>query len=386
MPFDLIDHRLGRPVRLRIRPSRARAHPDTPRNRQRPHAFWFPVCVSLIEACKHSTPDSSESAAALPVQVVQAVSRRVVEWAKSLGRVETLQSVDIRARVDGYLHRVNFKAGDEVSQGDLLFVIDPRPFKAQLDYAHAELEQARARVELAKNNLARAELLVKATACSQEEYETRKSEVRVAAAAVQSAAANVASARLKLDFTQIKAPISGRIGRELISVGNLVKGGADATGHLPKRPGVPSDAVPPELALVDQSDFPYRGNIDYQSPRLDLASGTLTLRGVFRNPQGLLSPGLFARKRVPAAAAFQAILVPDRAIVTDLVQKFVWVVNGANQVDRRSVTPGSLIDGLRVVSSGLEAGAWVVVAGLQRLRSGVTVDPKPFSAAGSSPG
>lgn len=350
------------------------------------------------------------------MQVVQAVSRSVIEWEEFPGRVEALESVDIRARVDGYLQKVNFRAGDQVNKGDLLFVIDPRPFQTQLDYARAELEQTKARVELAESNLSRAELLVKATAFSQEEYETRKSELRAAAAAVHSAEANVASARLNVEFTQIRAPISGHVGRELITVGNLVKGGADATvltflvatgsvyvyvdvdersalkfrraaeaGQLPNRPGLPMGSIPAELGLVDEAGFPHLGYIDYQSPRLDLATGTLTLRGVFPNPDGILSPGLFARMRLPGSAPFQAILVPDRAIVTDLAQKFVWVVTDAYQVQRREVIPGPLIDGLRVISQGLEPREKVVVAGLQRLRSGLTVKSESSPPTPSSP-
>lgn len=376
-------------------------------------AWVFPVWLMLLGGC---SPPADPSAAALPppsVKTAQPLPREVMTWDEFPGRIEAVESVDVRARVDGYLEKVNFKAGDRVKKGDLLFTIDPRPFKALLSHAQAELEQAKARLELAKNNLARAQRMYKAKAISEEEYDARSKGLAEAAAAVQSAEANVYSARLNLEFTEVRAPIAGKVGRELITAGNLVKGGgADATlltfivstdpvyvyvdvdersalkyrrlarqACIPQQPEVPQGCMPAEMALVDESGFPHRGRIEYESPRLTPSTGTLTLRGVFPNPDGLLSPGLFARLRVPGSAPFKALLLPDRAVATDLAQKFVWVVGNDNQVERRPVALGPLIDGLRVIAEGLKPEEWVVIEGIQKLRPGIPVNPEKTTVA-----
>lgn len=362
----------------------------------------------LLTGCDVATQKQAPSTPQLPVKIAQAIQREVVEWDEYPGRIEAVESVDVRARVDGYLEKVNFKPGEFVKKGDLLFVIDSRPFKAQLNFAQAELEQAKARLELAKNNLARAEHMFKSKAISEEEYDARSKGLAEAAGAVQSAEAKVYSARLNVEFTEVRSPINGRVGRDLITAGNLVKGGgADATlltfivstnpvyvyvdvdersalkyrrlaesGCLPRQTNVSHGCKPADLALADEIGFPHQGYIDYESPRLTASTGTLSLRGLFPNPDGLLSPGLFARLRVPGSAPFQAVLLPDRAIATDLAQKFVWVVGGDNKVERRRVVLGNLIDGLRVISEGLKPDEWVVIEGIQKLKPGSPVKPE----------
>ena len=367
----------------------------------------------LLNGCNQS---GEKPAASMPpplVKTAQPLHREVMTWDEFPGRIEAMESVDVRARVDGYLDKVNFKAGERVKKGDLLFMIDPRPFKALLNHAQAELEQAKARLELAKNNLARAELMYKAKAISEEEHDARSKGLAEAAAAVQSAEANVYSARLNLDFTEVRAPLAGKVGRELITAGNLVKGGgADATlltfivstdpvyvyvdvdersalkyrrlagqGCIANQANAPSGCMPAEMALVDESGFPHRGYIEYESPRLTASTGTLSLRGIFTNPDGLLSPGLFARLRVPGSEPFQAILLPDRAVATDLAQKFVWVVDADNKVERRPVVLGALIDGLRVIAEGLKPEESVVIEGIQKLKPGITVNPERTTVA-----
>lgn len=358
---------------------------------------------------------SSESAPTPPlppkVKIAQPLHRETTEWDEYTGRVEAVEAVEIRARVSGYLDKVNFRAGAKVNKGDLLFQIDPRPLKAQLNYAVAELERAKTKLELAKNDLQRAENLLRAKAISTEEYDARHKGLREAAAAVNSAEANVYTAKLNLDYTEIRAPISGRIGREMVTAGNLINAGGEAivlTNIVSTDPVyVYADAdelsvlkyrrqsqrlkngsadltgTPVELAVADEADFPRRGQLDYVAPREDSATGTVSLRGVFANPDELLSPGLFARMRVQGSAAYTATLLPDRAIGTDQAQRFVWVVNQDKQVAYRQVTPGARVGQLRVIREGLQADDWVVIEGAQKLKPGITVDPERISLVDS---
>ncbi len=368
------------------------------------------ITLIAMSGCENKTDSDAKTAQAkLPVvKVAQALIQDIAEWDEYIGRIEAISSVDVRARVGGYLEKVNFKAGEMVKKDDLLFLIDPKPFKAQLNYAEAELEQAKAKRELAKNDMARAEGLFRGKAISAEEYDARSKGLREAAAAVQSGEANVATAKLNLDFTNIRAPISGRIGRELITEGNLVGGGgADATRLtfiVPTDPvyvyvdadersvlkyrrqsqqdgsdNIGARKTPAQLALTDETDFPHPGTLDYISPREDAATGTVSLRGVFANPDGLLSPGFFARMRVGGIAPYPGILLPDQAIATDQSQRFVWVVNQDNQVEYRKVVLGAHIGQSRVITEGLKPEEWIVVEGLQKLKSGLKVEPERIS-------
>ncbi|NJD06138.1 MAG: efflux RND transporter periplasmic adaptor subunit, partial [Methylococcaceae bacterium] len=335
--------------------------------------------------------------------------RDVTLWDEYPGRIAAVASVDVRARVDGYLDKVNFKAGDRVNKGDLLFVIDPRPYRTRLSHAQAQLEQARARLDLARNNKARAEHMYRSKAISEEEYDARSKGLLEAEAEVRSAEADVGEAKLNLEFTEVRSPIAGRVGRELITAGNLVKGsGGDGTllpfivsvdpvhvyvdvdersalkyRRLTGQGGEMGTRIPAELALADEQGYPHRGHIDYESPRLDAGTGTLTLRGVFPNPDGLLTPGLFTRMRVPGGKAAQALLLPDRAIGSDLANRFVWVVKADNKVERRPVVLGALSEGLRVVAEGLKPDDRVVIEGVQKLRPDQEVNPETAPAAGS---
>lgn len=339
------------------------------------------------------------------VKIAQPLAQDVTEWDEYTGRIEAVNSVDVRARVSGYLEKVNFKAGETVKKGDLLFVIDPKPFSAQLNHAEAELERARTRRELAKNDLVRAESLYRGKAISEEEFDARNKGLREAVAAVNSAAADVDTARLNLDFTKIRAPIDGQIGRALITEGNLVSGGGgdatlltfivstnpvyvyvDADEHSVLKYRRQANTIgagqtPAQLAVADETDFPHQGTLDYIAPREDASTGTVTLRGVFANPDGLLSPGFFARMRVRGSAPYPAILLPDRAIATDQAQRFVWVVNQQNQVEYRKVVLGAAIGQSRVIKEGLQTGEWVVIEGLQKLKPGIKVSPERITLA-----
>ena len=338
------------------------------------------------------------------VKIAQPLQQEVIEWDEYTGRIQAIESVDVRARVGGYLEKVNFKAGDKVNKGDLLFVIDPKPFKAQLNYANAELERAKTKHELAKNDLARAENLFKAKAISIEEFDARQKGLRETAAAVKSAEANVYTAKLNLDYSDIRAPIGGRIGRELVTVGNLIKDGgegtlltqivstdpvyvyvdADEKSLLKYRRRARQQAqgsadlkgTVVQLAVSDESDFPHQGLLDYTAPQANAATGTVTLRGVFANPEELLSPGFFARMRVRGSDPYKAVLLPDRAIGSDQAQRFVWVVKPDNQLEYRQITPGVLIGQMRVIRDGVKADDWVVVEGAQKLGPGISVKPE----------
>jgi multidrug efflux system membrane fusion protein len=346
------------------------------------------------------------------VKIAQPVSQTVTEWDEYTGHIEAVNSVEVRARVSGYLEKVNFRAGDKVSKGDLLFVIDSKPFIAQLNYAEAEMERAKSKHELAKNDLARAERLFQAKAISEEEHDARSKGLRELVAAVHSAEANVYTAKLNLEFTNVRSPINGRIGRELITAGNVVNStGADATlltfivstnpvyvyvdadersvlkyRRQAKKDGhgnLSDEKTPAELAVADEPDFPHQGHLDYIAPREDAATGTLTLRGVFANPDELLSPGFFARMRVRGSAPYPAILLPDRAIGTDQAQRFVWVVKNDNQVEYRKVELGAHIGQSRVILQGLKPEEWAVIEGIQKIRPGIKVVPERISLSAS---
>ncbi|MGZ4990680.1 MAG: efflux RND transporter periplasmic adaptor subunit, partial [Methylobacter sp.] len=365
------------------------------------------IALVAITGCGgHDQPAAQPGQGPSPnVKVAQPLSQEVTEWDEYTGRIEAVNAVDVRARVSGYLEKVNFKAGDKVHKGDLLFLIDPKPFTAQLNYAEAELERAKSRHELAKNDFSRAERLFRSKAISEEEYDARSKGLRETVAAVESAKANVYTARLNLEFTKVHSPIDGRIGRELITAGNLVSGGgADATlltfivstdpvyvyvdadersvlkyrrqAQKGGRGNLGDQQTPVELAVADEVNFPHRGHLDYISPREDAATGTLTLRGVFANPDEMLSPGFFARMRVRGSAPYPAILLPDRAIGTDQAQRFIWVMNQQNQVEYRKVELGAHIGQSRVITEGLKPEEWAVIEGIQKLRPGAKVNPE----------
>ena len=367
------------------------------------------TAVTLIGLLGCSNADhagSNSGAAPSPtVKIAQPLSQDVTEWDQYTGHIEAVNSVEVRARVSGYLDKVSFKAGDRVKKGELLFLIDPKPFTAQLNYAEAELERAKSKHELAKNDMSRAERLFRAKAISAEEHDARSKALRETFGAVQSAQANVYTAKLNLEYTKISSPINGRIGRELITAGNLVN--ADATlltfivstdpvyvyvdadersvlkyRRQAKQEGHRSlgdEQTPVELGVADESGFPHQGHIDYIAPREDAATGTLSLRGVLANPDELLSPGFFARVRVRGNIPYPAILLPDRAIGTDQAQRFVWVVNQDNQVEYRHVELGAHIGQSRVIVRGLKTDEWAVIEGIQKLKPGIKVKPERIS-------
>lgn len=365
--------------------------------------FMALSAVFLLGGCGKGAESVDPSAQQPPppqVKVAKPLSQEVEEWDEYTGRIEAVDSVDVKARVSGYLEKINFSAGDKVSRGDLLFQIDPRPYQAQLNLAKAKLEQANTRSELARNDLQRAKQLLKAKAISEEEHDKRNKGLREAVAAVESTKAEVEIARLDLDYTRVTSPINGRVGREQVTVGNLVSGGDNATmlttivsnnpvyvyfdadersvlkyrRQQPKNMDI--NSIEAKLAVADESDFPHRGRLDYLSPQADPATGTVRLRGVFANTDELLIPGFFARIRIRAAVPYSALLLPERAIVTDQAQRFVWVLNAENQAEHRRVSLGALVGTLRVIKDGVQTEDRIVIEGVQKIRPGAKVIPK----------
>jgi membrane fusion protein, multidrug efflux system len=358
------------------------------------------LLLLFLNGCHKADPPTAAPAAKANVpppanvKIAQPLSQQVTNWDEYTGRIEAVNSVDVRARASGYLDKVNFKAGAKVSKGDVLFVIDPRPFQARLNYAAAELEKAKTQQELAKKDLARAQSLFKAKAISAEEYDARQKAVKETAAAVESANAQVETAKLNLQFTEVRAPISGRITQEQVDEGNAVNGGDSDPTRLAtivsmnpvyalvdiderailsyrreaQKQGGQLEGKTLELALADEEGFPHQGKLDYVAPMENPTSGTITVRGVFENKDELLIPGFFARLRIRGGAPYQALLLPERAIGIDMADRFVWVVNQGNKVSQRKVMLGKKIGDLRVIQQGLQAGEWVVIEGGQKLK------------------
>jgi multidrug efflux system membrane fusion protein len=334
------------------------------------------------------------------VTVAAVVSRDVAEWDEFTGRLEAVNTVAIRPRVSGYVSTVRFLEGALVTSGDLLFQIDPRPFQAEVDRLRAELGRARATVTRARSERQRADRLSAENAMSHEERERRASFADEAAAEVAAVEAALRAAELNLEFTRVTAPISGRVGRAIVTPGNLVSSGpGEATlmttlvsvdpiyaafdadeqtflrygGSAQRSARKGGDAWPIHMALSSDQDFPREGRLTFLDNQLDPETGTIRGRAVFRNPDGGLTPGLFVRLRLSGNGTQASTLVQDRAIGTDLDKRFVLVVDGESTVQYRAVTLGPLVDGLRVVRTGLVEGERVVVNGLQRVRPGVKV-------------
>jgi RND family efflux transporter MFP subunit len=365
---------------------------------------WFLLILILLfhAGCRRSEPVAPPPP---KVTVSTPIVREVIEWDEYTGRLESTESVEVRARVNGYLQSVHFKDGQVVRKGDLLFVIDPRPYQAEVDRVSAELQLAQARLELAKSDYARAQKLLEFRAISQEEADTRAATERQAQQSVEAARANVKAARLNVDFTRVTAPISGRISRKLITEGNLINGGtaestllttivsldpvycyfeADERSYLKyvrlARAGKQASAReakrPVYLALADEKTFTRKGYIDFVDNRLDPKTGTMSGRAVFTNVDLSLTPGLFGRVRLQGSSPYQAVLVPDEAVGSDQAQKYVFVMNGDNTVEYRAVQLGPLIHGFRVIRDGLRADELFIANGIQRARAGIKVTPE----------
>ena len=357
-----------------------------------------------LSGCR-SEATTAQQAPAPQVSVASALERDVTEWDEFTGRLEAVESVEVRPRVTGYIESVNFTEGSTVKKGDLLFVIDPRPYRAELSKAEAELARAVAHSELAVADEGRSAKLLDIKAVSREEYDSRTNAAREAKADVAAARAAVDSAKLNLEFTRITAPIGGRVSKAAVTAGNLVTGGSNAATLLTtvvsldpmyvtfegdeqiylkynelsrrgERSSSRDTANPVLMGLANENGYPHHGAMVFVDNQVDSRTGTIRARASFENKDGYLTPGLFARVKLLGHNSYRAVLVDDRAIGTDQSQKFVYVIDAENKVTYRPVTVGRLDDGLRIVEKGLQPGETVVVNGLQRVRPGVVVAPE----------
>jgi len=348
-----------------------------------------------------------------PVTVAAVLEREITEWDEFTGRMQAVNAVDIRPRVSGYIRRIGFNEGNGVRKGQLLFEIDPRPYQAELARAEAELEGARTTAALAGREVQRAQRLVAVQAISREEFDTRTSAHASGDAGVRAAEAAVATARLNLEWTQVRSPITGRVSRAEVTAGNLVQAGPpDATllttvvsldpiyvyfesdeqtflkytalARDGSRPNSRDSRSPVQLGLANEEGFPHQGYIDFVDNQLNPEAGTIRLRAVFANKNHEFTPGLFARIKLVGSGKYQAKLVLDRAIGTDQDKKFVLVLKPDSTVDYRPVQLGRLVDGLRVITSGVKPGERIVINGMQRARPGTKVMPKLAEMAADS--
>jgi multidrug efflux system membrane fusion protein len=341
----------------------------------------------------HPAVNAAKTPPAAQVTVAEVIHRPLRDWSEFTGRLEAVQSVEIRPRVSGYIDRIGFEEGVRVKKGQILFRIDPRPFRAEADRQLAARTRALSELDLAKANHARAQRLIGENAISREEFERLSSADAVAASDLAAANAALSAAKLNLEFTEVRAPIDGRVSRALITQGNLVSSDSLLTTIVSDDPVYASfDADeqtflrysrnaanrtagedPVYMGLTDEKDFPHRGRLNFVDNQVDRKTGTIRTRAVFANPDGIYTPGLFVRIRLVGRDTRDAVLIDDRAVGTDLGKKFVFVLKHDNTVDYRGVTLGPDVDGLRVVDSGLGAGEVIVINGLQRVRPGASV-------------
>jgi RND family efflux transporter MFP subunit len=359
----------------------------------------FIACTAAVlaatAACGHGVERDAHAgpgAAAPEVTVAEPVVLRVGELSEHTGRSQAVESVEIRARASGQLQRVAFHEGELVKKGDLLFVVDPRPYDAALTRAKAELERARVDQQLGTRETGRAEQLFKSNTISERDWDTQSSSLLQLGARLQVAAAAVSSAQLDVDYAYVRAPISGRIGQILVTQGNLVGPTlvsplttlvsvdpiyvyVDVDEKHAMHLGRVSAATPivAKVGFADEADYPHAATLDFVDNRVDPETGTLRVRVVVSNPDGKLTPGLFARVRLPDGVEHDSVLVADRAIGTDQDRRYVLVIDGEDTARYRAVKLGPLHQGLRVVREGLTASDRVVVRGLQRVRPGAKV-------------
>jgi RND family efflux transporter MFP subunit len=375
------------------------------------------ACLAVCAGCGKQVAATVEPPVPR-VTVTQVVQEEVTDSDDYTGRTEASAIVEIRARLFGFLKSIDFKDGDYVQEGQTLFTIEPDEYQAIHEQSVARIGLTTAQLELAKSKLARNKTLLPTRAISQEEYEESVAAVAAAEASVTAAKADANRTAVDLKYTEIKAPISGRVDRAMVAVGNLLTGGAGSgtllttivaeqpmyvyfdvdersllnyvrrrTGDPDAPPGSLRDVkIPCYVQLADEKDFPHEGMLDFASAQVDSSTGTARLRGVFENKDRSLMSGLFVRVRIPVSKPYQALLVPERALATDQNIRFVYVVDENGQAVRRNVDLGAQRGDLRVVTSGLSAGEKVIVKGLQRVRPGQRVDAETESAAVAAAG
>lgn len=363
--------------------------------------------TTLSFSDKATSGEAAVKPAALPVSVSLVEPRNVALWEEFSGRLEAIERVEVRSRVAGAVQSVHFREGSLVKESDLLLVIDPAPYAAEVARADAQVGAARARVALTKNEMDRGQQLSDTRIISQRELDQRMNAHREAEANQRAAEAALQSAKLNLEYTQVRAPVAGRVGRLEITVGNLVAAGPGApvlTTLVSVNPIYASfnadelvvaraieslgddgrrndeiERIPVEMTTSTSNGTTYKGKMQLIDNQVDARTGTVRVRAVFDNPDGRLIAGQFARLRMGQAKAEQAIAISERAIGTDQDKKYVLVVEPDNKTAYREVTLGPSVDGLRVVTQGLKSGERIVVNGLQRVRPGAVVEPQLVS-------
>jgi membrane fusion protein, multidrug efflux system len=386
----------------------------------------FTAASLILAAALAGCGDSQNRAGAPPptaVTVARPVQRNIVDQDEYVGRFVAVDMVEIRSRLSGYLSEIHFQDGQLVKQGDLLFTIDRRPFQIVLDQARANLELARANLAFTESDLARGQELLRNKTITEQTFEQRTQAKRVAEASVAAQEATVHSAELDLnEFTELRAPVAGRIGDRQVSVGNLVTGGTNGnttllativstdpirfeftfdeaaflryqrlagggTALASQDPAKHQGSTPVKIKLIDEPDFGHEGRMDFVDNVIDRTTGTIRGRAEFANPDGLFTPGMFANVRLPASLPYDALLVPDVAIGSEQARKFVLVVDAENVARPKYVTLGDLADGgLRVIKDGLAPDDRVVTNGIARVRPGQKVTPQEEGAPPPGPG
>ncbi len=367
------------------------------------------IALAAVGCGSQAAPHEGGAPPPPEVSVAQVLSKQVRQWDEFTGRVSAVESVELRPRVSGYVERVAYREGQEVKKGDLLFVIDQRRYRAELARAQAELERARAEQRLAQTQDKRAQTLMEAKAISREESEIRRAASTQGNAAVRAAEAAVASAQLDLTFTEVRSPISGRAGRALVTVGNLAS--ADQTllttlvsqdpmyvyfeadeqtylryNDLARKGERADNKNPVRVGLASDAGYPHEGTVDFTDNQVDPSTGTIRARAVVPNPERVFTPGLFARVQLEGSGDFKALLIDDKAVLTDQDRKYVYVLGAKNEAVRKDVVLGRMIDGLRVVASGLAPNDKVIVHGVQKVfMPGMPVQPKTIAMGAPAP-
>jgi multidrug efflux system membrane fusion protein len=370
-------------------------------------AIFLMLGFLLLSGFGHSKARPTAASAPPEITVAQVIHRPLREWQEFSGRLQAVNTVEIRPRVSGYIDRVGFEDGARVKKGQLLFQIDPRPFQAEVERLLAERSRSVSDLQLAQANRARAERLIDAHAISREDYEREVAAVASAQGALGSIDASLQEARLNREFSEVRAPIDGHVSRAIVTAGNLVTSSsllttlvsddpvyvyfdADEQTYLryakaeraSGRPGAPPAGAAPAsvyIGLVDEQGYPHQGKLDFVDNQVDPATGTIRARASLANPDGRYTPGLFARVRLVGGESRDGVLIEDRAVGTDLSKKFVLTLTADNRVEYRLVQLGPEIDGLRVVEQGLGPDEIVVVNGMQHVRPGQTVAPTRVS-------
>lgn len=376
-------------------------------------AVALAVC-GLFSACDKPAGPAQAPQTTPVVTVAKPVAKRLTEWDEFTGRLSATASVDVRARVSGYLLSTHFKEGAEVKEGDLLFSIDPRIYKADLARTEAERARAQSVLDLATAEAARAAKLVETKAISAEEADAKAKTRNSAEAALAGAQASVDAAALQVEFTKVTAPISGRVGRKIVTEGNLVTGGPNGATVLTtivsldpiycyfdvdersalkyrelakagKRESALYHEIPAQMGLANQVGFPHAGKVDFVDTELSANTGSIKARAVFDNKDRLMSPGFFGRVRIPGSGEYDAVLIRDTAVGSDQGRSFVYVVGTDGKATQRTVVTGPLEDGLRIIRDGLKADELVVINGLMAIRPGVTVKTEESPMALAAP-